>query len=78
MVGYDYGKGSWAYTDDLSSVKLGETDYNKTKPNGKHSANTANVKRYIDFAAEHGFDQVLVEGWNEGWEDWFGKAKIMF
>ena len=63
------GKGSWAYTDDLSSVKLGETDYNK------HSANTANVKRYIDFAAEHGFDQVLVEGWNEGWEDWFGKSK---
>ncbi|WP_289200401.1 glycoside hydrolase family 97 protein [Phocaeicola sartorii] len=69
------GKGSWAYTDDLSSVKLGETDYSKTKPNGKHSANTANVKRYIDFAAEHGFDQVLVEGWNEGWEDWFGKSK---
>jgi len=56
-------------------VKLGETDYTKTKPNGKHSANTANVKRYIDFAAEHGFDQVLVEGWNEGWEDWFGKSK---
>mgnify|MGYP000015433944 CR=1 FL=1 len=70
------GKGSWAYTDDLSSVKLGETDYNKTKPNGKHSANTANVKRYIDFAAEHGFDQVLVEGWNEGWEDWFGHQKL--
>ena len=69
------GKGSWAYTDELSSVKLGETDYTKTKPNGKHSANTANVKRYIDFAAQHGFDQVLVEGWNEGWEDWFGKSK---
>ena len=69
------GKGSWAYTDELASVKLGETDYTKTKPNGKHSANTANVKRYIDFAAEHGFDQVLVEGWNEGWEDWFGKSK---
>ena len=69
------GKGSWAYTDEVSSVKLGETDYTKTKPNGKHSANTANVKRYIDFAAEHGFDQVLVEGWNEGWEDWFGKSK---
>ena len=69
------GKGSWAYTDELSSVKLGETDYSKTKPNGKHSANTANVKRYIDFAAQHGFDQVLVEGWNEGWEDWFGKSK---
>ena len=69
------GKGSWAYTDEVASVKLGETDYTKTKPNGKHSANTANVKRYIDFAAEHGFDQVLVEGWNEGWEDWFGKSK---
>lgn len=69
------GKGTWAYTDELPSVKLGETDYSKTKPNGKHSANTANVKRYIDFAAEHGFDAVLVEGWNEGWEDWFGKSK---
>ena len=69
------GKGSWAYTDEVPSVKLGELDYSKTKPNGKHSANTANVKRYIDFAAEHGFDQVLVEGWNEGWEDWFGKSK---
>ncbi len=69
------GRGSWAYTDDLSSIQLGKTDYTKTKPNGKHSANTANVKRYIDFAAEHGFDQVLVEGWNEGWEDWFGKSK---
>lgn len=69
------GKGSWAYTDELSSVKLGETDYSKTKPNGKHSANTANVKRYIDFAAQHGFDQVLVEGWNEGWEDWASYRK---
>ena len=69
------GRGSWAYTDDVYSVKLGETDYTKTKPNGKHSANTENVKRYIDFAAEHGFDQVLVEGWNQGWEDWFGQSK---
>ena len=69
------GKGSWAYTDELASVRLGETDYTKTKPNGKHSANTANVKRYIDFAAANGFDAVLVEGWNEGWEDWFGKSK---
>ena len=69
------GKGSWAYTDKVPSVKLGETNYAQTKPNGKHSANTENVKRYIDFAAEHGFDQVLVEGWNEGWEDWFGKSK---
>lgn len=69
------GAGSWNYTDDVYSVKLGETDYSKTKPNGRHSANTAKVKRYIDFAAEHGFDQVLVEGWNEGWEDWFGQSK---
>ena len=68
-------KGSWAYTDDVASVKLGKTDYTKTKPNGKHSANNENVKRYIDFAAEHGFDQVLVEGWNQGWEDWFGCSK---
>ena len=69
------GKSTWAYTDDLPSVKLGETDYSKTKPNGRHGANNENVKRYIDFAAAHGFDQVLVEGWNEGWEDWFGKSK---
>ena len=64
------GKGSWNYTDDFSSVKLGETDYSLSTPNGRHSANNANVRRYIDFAAEHGFDEVLVEGWNEGWEDW--------
>lgn len=69
------GKSSWAYTDDLPAVQLGITDYTKTKPNGKHGANTANVKRYIDFAAKHGFDAVLVEGWNEGWEDWFGNSK---
>lgn len=68
------GKSSWAYTD-LPAVKLGETDYTKTQPNGKHAANTEHVKKYIDFAAEHGFDQVLVEGWNVGWEDWFGKTK---
>lgn len=68
------GKSSWAYTD-LPAVKLGETDYTKTRPNGKHAANTEHVKKYIDFAAEHGFDQVLVEGWNIGWEDWFGKTK---
>lgn len=68
-------KGTWAYTNDVYSVKLGQTDYTKTRPNGKHSANTANVKRYIDFAAAHGFDAVLVEGWNQGWEDWFGKSK---
>jgi alpha-glucosidase len=69
------GKGSWAYTNDVESVKLGQTDYTALKPNGKHSANTENVKRYIDFAAQHGFSQVLVEGWNQGWEDWFGKSK---
>ena len=69
------GKGSWNYTDDVYSVQLGKTDYTKTKPNGKHSANNEKVRRYIDFAAEHGFGQVLVEGWNEGWEDWFGQSK---
>jgi len=68
------GKSTWAY-NDLQSVKLGVTDYSKTKPNGKHAANTAHVKEYIDFAAAHGLDAVLVEGWNEGWEDWFGKTK---
>lgn len=65
----------WAYTSDLPSVKLGETDYTQVKPNGIHPANTENVKRYIDFAAKHGFDQVLVEGWNIGWEDWIGNSK---
>lgn len=69
------GKSSWNYTDDLPSVKLGETDYTKTKPNGTHAANTAHVKEYIDFASKHGFDALLVEGWNEGWEDWFGHSK---
>lgn len=69
------GKSSWAYTDDIYSVQLGVTDYSKTKPNGKHAANTAHVKDYIDFAAKHGFDAVLVEGWNVGWEDWFGNSK---
>ena len=64
------GKGSWNYTDDFSSVQLGKTDYSRATPNGRHSANNEKVRRYIDFAAEHGFDQVLVEGWNEGWEDW--------
>lgn len=69
------GRSTWAYTYDVYSVQLGKTDYRTTKPNGKHAANTANVMKYIDFAAEHGFDAVLVEGWNEGWEDWFGKQK---
>ena len=69
------GKSTWAYTDELPSVKLGQTDYTKTKPNGRHGANNEHVKKYIDFAAANGLDQVLVEGWNEGWEDWFGKSK---
>ena len=69
------GRSTWAYTYDVYSVQLGKTDYRTTKPNGKHAANTANVMKYIDFAAKHGFDAVLVEGWNEGWEDWFGKQK---
>lgn len=68
------GKSSWSYTN-LVSVKLGETDFSKTKPNGTHAANNTKVRRYIDYAAKHGFDQVLVEGWNEGWEDWIGKSK---
>lgn len=69
------GKSSWAYTDEVPSVQLGITDFSKVKPNGKHAANTKHVKEYIDFAALHGFDGVLVEGWNEGWEDWFGHEK---
>ena len=72
MIG---GGKAWSYTNDLPSVKIGETDYSKVKPHGNHPANTANVKRYIDFAAKHGFSQVLVEGWNIGWEDWFGHSK---
>ena len=69
------GKGTWSYTNALPSVKLENCDYSKLPKNGTHSANNDNVKRYIDFAAEHGFDQVLVEGWNIGWEDWFGNQK---
>ena len=69
------GKSSWSYTNDLPSVKLDEIDYTKVKPHGNHGANNENVRRYIDFAAQHGFDQVLVEGWNIGWEDWFGNSK---
>ena len=69
------GKSTWAYTDEFPSVQLGKTDYVKAKPNGKHAANNEHVKAYIDFAAKHGMDQVLVEGWNEGWEDWFGQSK---
>ncbi len=69
------GKSSWSYTDEFPSVQLGVTDYSKAKPSGTHGATTANVRKYIDFAAKNGFDGVLVEGWNEGWEDWFGKSK---
>lgn len=69
------GKSEWSYTDDFPSVKLGITDYSKAKPHGRHGATTENVKKYIDFAAENGFDGVLVEGWNIGWEDWFGHSK---
>jgi glucan 1,4-alpha-glucosidase len=69
------GKSSWSYTNELPSIQIGVTDYSKAKPNGTHGATTANVKKYIDFASLHGFDGVLVEGWNIGWEDWFGHAK---
>ena len=70
------GRGTWSYTNDLPSVHLGVTDYSKCKPNGTHAANNENVKKYIDFAADNGLDEVLVEGWNEGWEDWFGHSKL--
>jgi hypothetical protein len=68
------GKSTWSYTD-AENVKLDSFDYSQAKPNGTHGANTSHVKEYIDFAAKHGFDAVLVEGWNIGWEDWFGKSK---
>ena len=64
------GRGSWHYTDDFPSIHLDNIDWNKVKPNSTHKANNENVKRYIDFAAKNGLDQVLVEGWNVGWEDW--------
>ncbi|WP_281638565.1 glycoside hydrolase family 97 protein [Capnocytophaga sputigena] len=69
------GKSSWSYTNDLPTIDLNTVDYTKTKPNGTHGATNENVRKYIDFAAKHGFDQVLVEGWNIGWEDWFGHKK---
>ncbi|MBO7219563.1 MAG: glycoside hydrolase family 97 protein [Alistipes sp.] len=69
------GKSSWSYTKSFNGVKLGVDDYSKATPRPSHGANNENVKRYIDFAAKHGFDQVLVEGWNIGWEDWFGMKK---
>ena len=69
------GRNSWSYTNDYPSVHLGETDYAHCKPNGTHGANNAEVRKYIDFAAKNGLSEVLVEGWNEGWEDWFGHSK---
>ena len=69
------GTKTWSYTNDLPSVRLGVTDYSKCKPNGTHGATNEEVKRYIDFAAKNGLQEVLVEGWNEGWEDWFGHQK---
>ena len=69
-------KKSWSYTDELPSVVLGETDYTRVKPNGRHGATNERVRQYIDFAAKNGLDEVLVEGWNEGWEDWFGHSKF--
>jgi len=69
------GKSEWSFTDDFPSIQLGVTDYSKAKPHGRHGATNAHVKEYIDFAAKHGFDAVLVEGWNIGWEDWFGNSK---
>lgn len=69
------GKSSWSYTNEYPTIQLGVSDYSKAKPNGTHGATSTNVKKYIDFAALHGFDAVLVEGWNVGWEDWFGNSK---
>lgn len=69
------GGGSWDYTSDFPTVKLGAVDYSKAKSHGNHRANTRNVKRYIDFASKNGFDAVLVEGWNVGWEDWVANRK---
>ena len=69
------GKSDWSYTDEYPSVQLGVTDYAASKPHGRHGANNENVRRYIDFAAENGFDAILIEGWNEGWEDWYGHQK---
>ena len=69
------GKTQWSYTWDVPSVQLGVTDYSALKTHGQHGANNENVRRYIDFAAANGFDALLIEGWNEGWEDWFGCQK---
>nr|WP_262886423.1 glycoside hydrolase family 97 catalytic domain-containing protein [Sphingobacterium sp. SGL-16] len=69
------GKSYWSYSYDLPVIQIGTTDYSKLKPHGRHGASNENVKRYIDFASKHGFDAILVEGWNIGWEDWIGNAK---
>ena len=69
------GRNSWNYTDEYPSVKLDQMDWQKVKPNGRHGANNAEVRKYIDFAAANGLSEVLVEGWNVGWEDWFGHQK---
>lgn len=70
------GKSTWHYTDDVTAVEIGRTDYSSLTPNGRHGAETGNVMRYIDFASEHGFDAVLVEGWNEGWEEYASTRKF--
>ena len=69
------GKSNWSYTDDYETIDLDSFDYSKAKPHGRHGANNENVRRYIDFAAKHGFDAVLVEGWNTGWEEWVNISK---
>ena len=69
------GKSKWSYTKDQPNIHLDRVDYTKLRPHGRHGATTGNVRRYIDFAAKHGFDAVLVEGWNIGWEDWSGNMK---
>ncbi len=69
------GKTHWSYTDDFFSVQIGKSDYKNAKPHGRHGANTKNVMRYIDFASKNGIKGMLVEGWNIGWEDWFGHQK---
>lgn len=69
------GKSSWNYTDDRPSVDIYKVDWKHVRPNGRHAANTENVKRYIDFAAKNGLQEVLVEGWNIGWEDWANRWK---
>lgn len=66
------GKATWDYAGSQNAQMAQDAEL---KPTGKHGATTENTKKYIDFAAKHGFDGVLVEGWNVGWEDWFGNWK---